>query len=256
MLSRLVDATKLFRGAFGHLSGSWVWAQLLKEKLHPQGDLFSVRVPGIQHPIWLRARTSDVEVFCQLFGRRELDFYHEPRASYIIDAGANIGLATVVLANRCPLAQIDAVEVDQGNLLMLRRNTAAYPNVTVHGVGLWSHRCKLRIVDPSADSWAFTVTEAPAEQEGAIVALGVDDLLSSSGRSQIDLLKLDIEGAELEVLGASAASWLGAVRVLAIELHDRFRPGCTQTLERAVSRLPHARESCGEYEVLRFGRSA
>ena len=48
----------------------------------------------------------------------------------------------------------------------------------------------------------------------------------------IDLLKVDIEGAEKEVFGT--CDWIGSVRCLVIELHDRFKPGCREAVSSAT----------------------
>ena len=155
LLNRLTSATDLFRRSFGPVRGSLLWLELLKEKSCAEGQPFSVHVPGLPHPVWLRAHTSDVEVFCQIFAHRELDFFSSPSASYIIDAGANIGLTSVLLTNKCPRAAIDALEVDSGNIEMLRRNTASYPNISVVPLGLWSHECWIKILNPEASAWAL-----------------------------------------------------------------------------------------------------
>ena len=57
--------------------------------------------------------------------------------------------------------------------------------------------------------------------------VSIDTLRREHGIDRIDLLKLDIEGAELDVLSASD-SWMHAVGAVVVELHDRFRPGCTR----------------------------
>jgi len=48
----------------------------------------------------------------------------------------------------------------------------------------------------------------------------------------IDLAKIDIEGAEQEVF--EDPRWLSGVKCLMIELHDRFRPGCSAAVEPAM----------------------
>jgi hypothetical protein len=48
----------------------------------------------------------------------------------------------------------------------------------------------------------------------------------------IDLLKVDIEGAEKEVF--AACDWMDSVRCLMIELHDRFKPGCSEAVNAVV----------------------
>jgi hypothetical protein len=50
--------------------------------------------------------------------------------------------------------------------------------------------------------------------------------------SSIDLLKIDIEGAEKEVF--EVCDWMGDVHSLMIELHDRFKPGCSEAVAPAV----------------------
>ncbi len=173
MLSKILEASKLFRNAYGQGRGFLLWVELLKEKFVRHGDIFSVHVPNIISTIWLRAKTSDVEVFCQIFGHREMDFYRNSNAKYIIDAGANIGLTSVFLANRCPHAQIDALEVDEENVVVLRKNTAPYKNISVIKNGLWHSKGFIKIFNTEASSWAFSVVEASADDPLAIPAVGV-----------------------------------------------------------------------------------
>lgn len=255
MIHRLTTATALFRKAFGQTQGTLLWLELLKEKRCKPGEPFSVHVPGIRHAVWLRAHTSDVEVFCQIFAHRELDFYSNRDARYVIDAGANIGLTSVLLANKCPLAKIDALEVDSANIAMLKRNTAAYPNVSVVPLGLWSHACWIKILNPEASSWAFTVGEAEASDPAAIQATGVADLLANRNLTHVDLVKIDIEGGEVNVLGNRAHGWIDKVDVLAVELHDRFRPGCSDALNQAIGVRSFQRSLSGEYHVIDFQKS-
>jgi hypothetical protein len=60
--------------------------------------------------------------------------------------------------------------------------------------------------------------------------------LQKSGLQTIDILKLDIEGAEKELFRAGFESWLPNTRLLIVELHDRMVPGCSKALFEAVSK--------------------
>jgi Methyltransferase FkbM domain len=60
------------------------------------------------------------------------------------------------------------------------------------------------------------------------------DLLNRYNVPQVDILKLDIEGAEREVFAHNAEQWLDKVRVIGIELHDRWVPGCSRAFYQAV----------------------
>ena len=108
---KFIAATSLFRNRYGQWRGVVLWLQLLREKWTPNGILFPVVVPGFLHPIYLRAHTSDVEVFCQIFVHAELEHDIKTPVDYIIDAGANIGLSSIFLAKKYPNAVIDAIEV-------------------------------------------------------------------------------------------------------------------------------------------------
>jgi hypothetical protein len=44
-----------------------------------------------------------------------------------------------------------------------------------------------------------------------------------------------VEGAEKEIFSASCDDWLPRTNVILIELHDRFRPGCSDAFFSAVS---------------------
>ena len=73
------------------------------------------------------------------------------------------------------------------------------------------------------------------------------------GATEVGLLKLDIEGSEREVLAEGDTAWIDRTRTLAVELHDRFRPGCAEALRNLLSGRPHRRITQGEYEVVYLG---
>lgn len=43
----------------------------------------------------------------------------------------------------------------------------------------------------------------------------------------IDIIKLDIEGAEIEVFDDSCERWIDKTKIVIVELHDRYRMGCS-----------------------------
>jgi len=94
--------------------------------------------------------------------------------------------------------------------------------------------------NPKDDAWGFRVQAlkiAPAAEE-RIPSLTIENLMRRSPNDCIDLLKLDIEGAEIEVFSIGAEKWLEKVKVIVIELHDRVRNGCSPAFESAVSKFP------------------
>ncbi len=79
----------------------------------------------------------------------------------------------------------------------------------------------------------------------------VAQIMDASGFSEVDLLKLDIEGAEADLFRDGPPDWLKRVTNVAVELHDRFRPGCTERVLDALQGWNRTKH--GEYDV--FTRS-
>jgi len=210
-----------------------------------------VRLKGPEVDIWLRSGTSDVAVFSQVWEHGQYDLALKSAPASIIDGGANIGLTSTFFAMAYPDSRIVAIEPEQSNFALLERNTSSFPNVLALRAALWSDNRKLLVIDPGEGKHAFQVRAADASCDRstgqASEGVTVPEICQTENWTRVGLLKLDIEGAELDVLNASG-SWIDAVDVLAVELHDHLRPGCKEAFERAVSRFP-IRVSRGELEV-------
>ena len=76
-----------------------------------------------------------------------------------------------------------------------------------------------------------------AHQGTGVRAVTVPEIMRQHDLPGIDLLKVDIEGSEMEVF-SHADTWIGSVNAISIELHDRFRPGCSSVFFQAVEDFP------------------
>jgi FkbM family methyltransferase len=191
-----------------------------------------------RHPLHIRVNSSDVSVFRQVFIDREYDIASAAlsQGGIVIDGGANIGLTSVFLADRHPGIRIYAIEPDAANFQMLQINTSAYPNVScLHGA-LWNRDGAVRIAHPGDKEWAFRVEEATMPRDADIPAIRLSTLFDRIEVQRVALLKLDIEGAEKEVL-EDAEAWIGVVDNIVIELHENLRPGCTALFSQVTSAL-------------------
>ncbi len=191
-------------------------------------------MPGLAGKIRARANDSDLVMFEQVFVERDYGFDLGFEPATIIDAGANAGYATLFFHLRHPAAKIIAVEPDPSTFETLTQNTAGIAQVSTVRGGLWSGRRTLTIANPDAPKCMISLRLADAPGEGAIEGYGVPDLMQMMDIGIIDVLKIDIEGGELEVFTANAAEWLPKVRVLMVELHDRVRPGCAAAFYSAI----------------------
>ena len=241
------------RQRFGFVAG-WRLALAFRQdyKLAP-GTPFAVPLPGLPHPVFLRAGSTDRDVFRQVWLDQELDIRMRKSPTTIVDAGAHIGLASLKFASLYPEAQIVALEIDPTNVSLLRRNTAPYPRINVLHKALWRAAGHVKIENPEDDAWAFRAREVQSSDPAAIEATGIAQLLGDLGVDRIDLLKLDIEGAEIEVFTNGQEDWIDRVGIIVVELHDRFRPGCEQAVRSAIGRRSLAEAQVGEHLVFYLG---
>lgn len=183
----------------------------------------------------LRPNTTDFDTYEHVFVLKEYDFPIPFDPKLIIDGGANIGMSALYFARRFPNATILAIEPDPANCASLLHNTRDYPKVEAIQAGLWSHSGHLRIKDDRADANAFQVEWSEDPSSDTLPARSISELLEKSGGGVIDILKLDIEGAEKEIFRTGFESWLPKTRLLIVELHDRMVPGCSKALFEAIT---------------------
>jgi len=187
-----------------------------------------LHLKGYAHPVYLRHNTSDMEVFDAIFVSAEYRgvtdaLPHDHAPAMLLDCGANVGYVSLYFLNRYPRLRAIAVEPDPANYAVCARNLAPFADrVTMVRSAVWSHPTGLTIQRQSAsgNEWGIRVVETPAGGMPDLEAMsmaGLLDMLESAG-SQVDLLKIDIEGAELAVF-SGPCDWLDRVRNIAIELH-------------------------------------
>jgi FkbM family methyltransferase len=198
------------------------------------GRVTGLRLAGIRHPFSLRAGTSDIPTFGQVFFAKEYDLDLPKAPQIIIDGGANIGLFALLMKNRYPEAKIICIEPDPENFSLLQKNTAPYPGISCENCGLWNRDTILKVYDKyDAGKWGMIVEEDPLR--GNIPALAMSTLLKKHGIQRIDLLKLDIETSEKQLFASHYADWLPKVDTLVIELHDWMEPGCSRPFFQAIN---------------------
>jgi FkbM family methyltransferase len=174
--------------------------------------------------------SSDLEVFNQVWGRDEYDKAASLVSSkgrdnmVIIDAGANVGYTTLFFHHLFPDARIISIEPDDENLHMFDENIKLNRagNIISVKAGLWSHRCNLLVDKNFRDNreWSFRVKEV--DQKTGLTGMHISDIMSDFGLEEIDLLKIDIEGAEKQLFEDKVRTKevLAKTKIIAMEIHD------------------------------------
>ena len=191
------------------------------------GNAGSLRIPGIKNAIRLRKKSDDLKLFKQLMIHKEYEFTSPVEPIYIIDAGANIGLSSVFFAATYPDSEIIAIEPQNDNYALLTENTKNYTNIKCIKAGLWHKSTILEVADSGGGTASFMVNETNPSNLDRVVAMSTEEILKMHNWPFVDLFKIDIEGAEKEVLSENT-DWLSKTKILIIELHDRKKAGCSK----------------------------
>lgn len=147
----------------------------------------------------------------------------------VIDLGANIGLATLYFASRYPTSRLFAVEPNPENYVLLNVNLqrlSARGRCQTLNAAIWQREAVLAAKPlPSPDRYnCFSVRELLPEEHCStpIKGMPMTDLVAASGFTTVDILKVDVEGAEIQLFRGNL-DWLERVRALLIEFHDESR---------------------------------
>ncbi len=210
---------------------------VIKSRLLRKRTQVKLNVPGFSHPLHLRLRTSDVRLFSTILMDSQYACGDRTTPKVIVDGGANIGLTSVWYANQYPQARIFAIEPEPSNFEMLRQNTTPYTNITPIRAAIWKEDCELNMFDPDGGVWGFWGFRiAPPDAQGAspgrrwtVPGVTISSVMKDNGIDFIDLLKLDVEGAEKELFENSTA-WINRVGSIAVETHDWFKQGCRDSM--------------------------
>jgi FkbM family methyltransferase len=141
-----------------------------------------------------------------------------PPKPYIIDCGSNIGLSIIYLKNRHPDAEIVGFEPDRSNFALLKKNIESNK---LQGVTLLEKAAWISddVLDFSNDGDMGSKIEIKNDVNSSTKVQGAR--LRDYIDKQLDFLKIDIEGAEYEVL-KDISDKLGMVRNMFVEYHGSF----------------------------------
>lgn len=143
----------------------------------------------------------------------------------VVDVGAGIGDEAIVFSRLVgPAGRVVAVEAHPRTFACLERTVALnrLDNVRAVQAALCDRAGTLRMA--FGDSYLTSRIDAPMDAGGGVdvPAMTLDGLLDACGLEHVDLLKVNIEGAEAPMLRAGG---LDRVRRIAVSCHDFIADG-------------------------------
>jgi FkbM family methyltransferase len=234
-LTRFQPLLRLSFALRGSLVQEWLRFAGNELRRRPVTADYRLRDSGVA--IALRHHTGDVLVLDEIFSQLEYEPPDEvrpalaalPAAPSVVDLGANIGLFGAWVLGRLPAARILAIEADPANAAVHRRAIEA------NRLG-----ARWKLVEAFAATQAGVVQFAGGEHatshagsgKGSIDVPAVDVFPELAGA---DIVKIDIEGAEWELLADPRFAGL-RTRIVVLEYHEDgcAGPDPAQAAERAL----------------------
>jgi FkbM family methyltransferase len=190
------------------------WLQRLLIRRHRRFELFSTTYPGF--PCLVPDKSSFLYMYDEIFGKGIYDFPASSTKPFIIDCGSNIGLSIIRLKTLYPDATIIGFEPDSALHEIAVKNIKAAncaENVTLHQVAVSSSIGSENFYRDGADGGSLLATPETTAETVPTVAL------SQYINQPVAFLKIDIEGAEYEVL-KEVSPCLHFVENLFVEYHS------------------------------------
>lgn len=168
------------------------------------------------HPIVFLDGRSFLFMHDEIFTKEIYKFETNTRYPMIIDVGSNIGLSILFFKSIYPSSRVIGFEPDPTVFEKLATNIASRKlrDVEVKNIALWNERTELTFFSEGSDAGRIgNITE-----QGNSISVKTE-LLSDYLIEDIDLLKIDVEGAELNIV-YEAKNKLHFVKRMFVEYHS------------------------------------
>ncbi|MHB1421797.1 MAG: FkbM family methyltransferase [Gemmataceae bacterium] len=179
----------------------------------------SVSLKNLKYPILVRPGTQDADTVIDNVIREEYGrtpFTKDPE--WMIDAGAYIGDTAAYFLSKYPKLKVIALEPNPSSHEIASQNLKPYGDrVILLKKGLFS---EVRNQNFGGLGTSASITGASINgSESEIECVTIPSLLEQYSIPHLDILKMDIEGAEEPIFASNPEKWLDRTGLVIIEIH-------------------------------------
>jgi len=204
-----------------HATNAWKLAR--SRRRHKSGQTIEALLHD-GHRLVLRGGTQDPSVFHEIYVR---DVYriasYERGEGDIIDLGGNVGLFSTRVAQLAK--RVFVYEPIPSNFRQLELNTKSFSNITAVQEAVGARRGMLTLFASAAERGTGRFSAHPdsgthdTSKSFNVPCITLAELFERHEIEQCDLLKIDVEGAEYEILGAARQSVYDKIKAIVGEYH-------------------------------------
>lgn len=186
-------------------------------------------------------RPSFKHLYREIFVRQYYYYRANTDSPVVFDCGANVGMATLYFKWLYPNARIQAFEPDPRTFAVLNRNVSQnrLASVVTHNCALWDENGEIEFFIDNATPGSLLMSTENSRLRGTSIHVP-GRKLSDFIEGPVDLLKLDVEGAEHRILRDLLSSEkIQYIRHMVIEYHHHMGEQRSQ-LAGFLDNLEHA----------------
>lgn len=211
-----ISRAELFFAYIKLVLKSFFFVVLLRVNIKKE-EIFGFKLGFFSYPAFLMS-------FDEIFIKKGYYFNSKKNNPFIIDCGANIGLATIFFKKLYPKSRIISFEPDKRAFELLKKNIEInkLEYVELHNKAIHNSEGKIRFYFDAGNpaSLAMSTDKKRMPKSSVIVDAAA---LSKHIKGEVDFLKMDIEGSEeLVIEELSAKNKLKMVREMVIEYHHHI----------------------------------
>lgn len=172
---------------------SWIQKRILKHLEDESTKSFTFK----NFKLFYKRPYELIKTYEELFVDEIYRFQAKHENPIIIDCGANIGLSSIYFKTIYPNAVLHAFEPDASLFQLLQKNTEvnSFEDTHLHQTAVWIEDTELSFFSKGSEASHIDLTNHSANK---VKAIRLSHFLEQF--SHIDFLKMDIEGAEFQVV--------------------------------------------------------
>jgi FkbM family methyltransferase len=198
----MIAFNRFFSNALTSIKGCPIIASSSVLQVH--NLLLRVNVPEYGYQTYCRSEENFNDFVIMTRHEHDLIERFTPKeGDVVVDVGAHIGLYTIMGSKRVgPTGQVIAIEADPAHFEMLNHNIELnnLTNVIPFNSIAYSKEMEMVLVDYASMLLGENGKPQAREKTVAVHVNTLDNLLQQNGISEVNWIKIEVEGAELEVL--------------------------------------------------------